>query len=49
MLGTVVMRWLADQVFEAALSSGSQYREEIRRYFRERGLPIAGESAKPTK
>jgi hypothetical protein len=50
MLGTIVMRWLAEAVFEAACASGSQYRSEIRRYFRERGLPTAAEPHKlPTR
>jgi hypothetical protein len=47
MLGTIVMRLLADKVFEAAMASGSQYRSEIRRYLLERGLTTAAEQPKP--
>jgi hypothetical protein len=50
MLGTIVMGWLAEVLFEAASASGSQYRSEIRRYLRERGLPTAAEPSKlPTR
>jgi hypothetical protein len=46
MLGTIVIGLLTDMVLDAATSSGSQYRSEIRRYLRERGLPTA---ARPPK
>jgi hypothetical protein len=50
MLGTIVMRWVAEVIFEAASASGSQYRSEIRRYLRDRGLPTASEPFKlPTR
>lgn len=38
MIGSLLMGWLSDLVFDAASANGRQYQSDLHRYMRDRGL-----------